>query len=539
MPQSLQCPRCDGAVTVPDHAAGKRVKCPHCEDTFLAPGVASVSNDDDDWLKLDEEPLAPSAAPTPAPTPTPAPAPTPAPTPTPAPAPSPARAKPAAPATPLPAAPISKNPSSTPPKAGGGASSSGFTADEEALLAEFTDDLDDFTTQIEKPPAPHPSAATANPSGGVPGRDGSGGALADPPSAGAKRKPARQADVEEYAKEFRVKCNICGTALYAKANQSGRILKCVDCHSPITIPNPPKVKKKAAVNLEEASSFALKSSETTERRADPFQRSAEQLLEEASRVEETNTENQYDDTPNVLEWLANVFGAFKDLGVVVHWIGLSVLGSIPAVIALKVDSPILIMGLFPAGFFLGVLVVSCGFAILHAAANKEDSVSDWPSLDPMAWLGQLFVVLAAASVAAVPVWATCQIIIGPQLISVAITMFSIYALFPFVLLSMLDMNNAFIPFSAEVARSVNKCEEAWGGFYFSAGLVFLAVFMTFAIAVSMMSPATAAVVCIVTGVGAAFIYFSMLGRLAYAIGQAINAPPRRDEIDRTRQSDAV
>ncbi len=168
------------------------------------------------------------------------------------------------------------------------------------------------------------------------------------------------------------------------------------------------------------STFALKP-ERESRAAQPIRikRSAEQLLDEASRVEETSTVDRYDDTPSVKEWLKNVFGVFTDLGVVAHWIGLSVLGSVPAVIALTVDSPILIMGLFPAGFFLGVLTVSCGFAILNAAANQEESVSDWPTLDPMAWLGQLFVVLAAACVAAIPVWAACQLILGTQLISVA------------------------------------------------------------------------------------------------------------------------
>lgn len=486
------------------------MNCPHCEEAFLAPGVAAVENDDDDWLKLDDEPLAAATA-------KPAPA-----------APRPKRpATPEQATTPKPTASANSPPAKqgSPPAKQGGKGGSSFTADEEALLAEFTSDLDDFTAEIETPPPPHPSATMANPSGGMPPRDRPKSPAA---GAGAKPKPP-QADVVEYATEYRVTCNICGSMVYAKANQAGQTVKCSDCYSAITIPPPPRVRKKNQIDLNEANSFSFQPSEVAERRTDPFQSSAEKLLDDASKVEEASTVDRYDDTPSVKEWLGNVFGAFKDLGVLAHWIGLSVLGSIPAVIALSIDSPILIMGLFPAGFFLGVLVVSCGFAILHAAANQEDSVLDWPTLDPMAWFGQLFMVLAAASVAAVPVWAACQFILGPQLISVAATMLSIYALFPFVLLSMLDMNTAFIPFSAEVARSVTKCEEAWGGFYFSSGLLFLGLFMTFAIASSTMSPPVAAVVSIVAGVGVAFSYFSMLGRLAYAIGQAVNAPPREKD----------
>ncbi len=62
--------------------------------------------------------------------------------------------------------------------------------------------------------------------------------------------------------------------------------------------------------------------------------------------------------------------------------------------------------------------------------------------------------------------------------------------------------------------------------------------MTFATAASTMSPPVAAVVSIVAGVGVTFVYFSMIGRLAYAIGQAVNAPPMKNDIDRTRHSDA-
>ena len=55
MPQSLQCPRCNGSVRVPDKAAGRRVKCPHCQGTFLAPGIDLTKHDnEEDWLSLDE-----------------------------------------------------------------------------------------------------------------------------------------------------------------------------------------------------------------------------------------------------------------------------------------------------------------------------------------------------------------------------------------------------------------------------------------------------------------------------------------------------
>ena len=132
-----------------------------------------------------------------------------------------------------------------------------------------------------------------------------------------------------------------------------------------------------------------------------------------------------------------------------------------------------------------------------------------------------------------------MLILGPSLLSVAITMLSIYVFFPFVLLSMLDMNSAFVPFSGEVARSVTKCEDAWGGFYFSSGLLFVGLFLVFSTASAAMSPVSGAILAIAGGVAGTFLYFGMIGRLAYSIGQAVNAPPRQDEVDRTRHTDTA
>jgi hypothetical protein len=517
-------------VSVADDAAGQRVRCPHCEQTFLAPGIASTTNDDDDWLSLDEAPAKPQQPATPPPAPTPSAASSP-----------PAAQPPPAAGTP---APESKVTQSTTPPAGtpktGKSPSPALSKDDEALLAQFTTDLDEFTAEIETPPPPFPGSpgggGAFSKAKGDPPRRAATSPAADKASGAKPSTPKPTASPVQYATDYRVTCNICGSMLCVKAQDAGKTLKCSDCYSPITIPPPPRVRKKQEIDLEEAETFQLEQSQFAERGPDPFKKSAEQLLEEASREEETNLSPQYDDVPSVKDWVKNVFGIFTDLGVLVHWLGLSVLAAVPAMLALQMAPPILILGLFPAGFFLGVLTVSCGFAIMNAVANQEDSVAEWPTLDPFAWFGQLFVVVAAASLAAIPPWALCQFILGPNLLGVAVTMVSVYVLFPFILLSMLDMNSAFVPFSPEVARSVSKGEEAWGGFYFSSGLLFVGLFLIFATA-SSMSPAAGAAVAIFAGIGVTFSYFALLGRLAYAIGQAVNAPPMNNEIDRTRQTD--
>ncbi|TWU60538.1 hypothetical protein Poly51_08140 [Rubripirellula tenax] len=514
MPLALQCPRCHGSVSVADDAAGQRVTCPHCEKPFLAPGVAASTKDDDDWLKLDDDAM-PAAVPVVA-----------------------AAAKSSS--------PEKSPPEKKPPQKSPQANTLGSlpfddvdfdnvdvgdlkmpdqfkvrdakpvtkpkgVSDDDALLAEFTSDLDEFTAKAETVPAAKAPAAPVKPAAPV-------------------AKPV----APTHASEFRVICSICSSVSYAKAAQSGKTITCPDCHSPILVPPPPKIRPKVEMNLDEAASFQFEQSPINDRRPDPYAKSAADLLEEASREEVVSGPHKYEDEPDLKEWFVSVFGVFTDPGVVMHWIAISILAAVPAFFILSTDISILRLAMIGGGTILGGIVVSCGFAILQSVANQEERVSEWPVFDPFGWLGTLFVALAAAGVAVVPVWMACSFVFGQSLISVAITMFSVYALFPFVLLSMLDMESPFVPFSAEVARSVTKCQESWGGFYFSSGLLFVCLFLLLA-TLSTMEPPIASAIAIFAVIFIAFTYFAMIGRLAYSIGQSVNAPPMENDIDRTRQ----
>lgn len=524
---SVQCPRCNGAVSISEAAAGKRVQCPHCESSFLAPGLTPTASDDDDWLNLDEVPLAPSPS---------------------------TKADPPKSNKPPTTASPSDFPATPPIPASSAVTPSGpsLSDEDEALLAEFTEDLDGFTLDVEPLPAADPLTSNdplaadplssdplaSDPFATDPLDLSATSALpgAKSPSPPKPKATPKQATPTEYATEYRVRCKVCDTLLYVKAHQAGQTVKCSDCHSPVTVPPPPKVTKNTKVNIEDAETFQFEAAPTKTRGPDPFKKSAEDLLAEASREEEATTSPTYDDVPSVKEWVLNVFGIFRDIGVVGHWVILSALAGLPAAMAVSFESSMLMLGMFPLGFFVTVLVVSCGFAILNAVANEEEAVTDWPTLDPMNWFGQLFVVVAATALVVVPVWLMCMVVLGPTMASVAMTMFAIFALFPFVLLSMLDMNSVMIPFSPELARSITKSQEAWGGFYFSSGLLFTGLFLLILIAKGM--GAFGVVVGITVAIGVTFAYFAMIGRLAFAIGQGVNAPPREDIVDRTRKSEA-
>ncbi|MAI30135.1 MAG: hypothetical protein CBE00_00105 [Planctomycetaceae bacterium TMED240] len=543
MPNSLQCPRCNGSVSITDSAAGKRVKCPHCEQTFLAPGIASDSNsqeDEDDWLTLNDSPAPASSSST---------------------GPIPADSK--APGSPVTSVTKSKkdtllsddddsffSESSLPPvqipnastashqgTAGDTSQSIGnslgpdISAAEEELLSQFTDTS--MPTSDAQPPVKKNALDAIRALGAVTTTLGS--------DSTTKPSAAPQAAPIEYQPEFRVTCKICGTLMYAKAVDSGKTTKCSDCHSEFTIPKAPKVRKEPEIDIANAATFSLgQNTSETKSTADPFKKSADALLAEASRQEEDTPSPRYEDTPNVLEWIKNQFGIFQDPGVIMHWVILSVVAAIPTALLLSIEQEslqwLMTVGMMIGGLILGAITVSCAFAILLSVANDNEQVEDWPSMDIFQWLDHLVLVLGAVGLVAVPMWSICYLTDSTGLLGVALVMFSIYLLLPFILLSMLDMGSVFTPFSPELARSVSKCQEEWGGFYFSSALLFGMLFLFIALA-SSIGGSLGIVASITLSIFTTFSYFGMMGRLAYTIGQSVNAPPKKNDADRSRPTD--
>ena len=546
MPKSLQCPRCNGSVSIADNAAGKRVKCPHCEQNFLAPGIAADSSseeDEDDWLALSDSPVpahpsSPSSDSQASKTTT-----------------SPLSSKTrntqpenetplpddddsffsesSLPPIQIPAASTSSSPGAGNDLSQSNASTLGpdISAAEEELLSQFTDTS--IPTADAKPPV------KKNALDAIRALGASASNIGDDSATNTTAAP-RAASVE-YESEFRVTCKVCGTITYAKAVDSGKTTKCSDCYSEILIPKPPRIRKKPEIDIANAETFSLGQNNSEERKtADPFRKSAADLLAEASRQEEDASPPVYEDTPNVLEWVKNVFGIFKDPGVIMHWVCLSVAAAIPTALLVSIEQEslqlLLTIGMMIGGLILGGITVSCAFAILLSVANGNDQVEDWPSTDVFQWFDQLTLVLGATGLVAIPMWTICFLTNSTGLLGVALVMFSIYLLLPFILLSMLDMGSVFAPFSPELARSVSKCQEEWGGFYFSSGLLFGLLFLFTAMIWYL--PGSLGIVATTTlCIFTTFAYFGMMGRLAYTIGQSVNAPPKKNDIDRSRPTD--
>ncbi len=164
------------------------------------------------------------------------------------------------------------------------------------MLAEFAGDMDDFAAEIDTPPPPAPTAPfPTNPKMSPPVPVTAGGPVKPGTSRAAENRlhhPRRQNRLPnrcEYANEYRVTCKTCGSFMYSKASQAGKTVKCSDCHSPRSGSRLRQRSRRSSKSTwMKRSRSRLKRIRRAERRPDPYQKSANELLEEAERVEDTN-----------------------------------------------------------------------------------------------------------------------------------------------------------------------------------------------------------------------------------------------------------
>lgn len=485
-PIKVKCPVCESILLIPSSRRGERVACEQCGSKIKVPGVAATAGDDDDWLKLETDLTSASTD-----------------------AAGPARAA-------------------------------------DAAGPADADDDDEFMI-----PAEPPTRST----GGVTGRGGSaGGKPVDPPPLSSsdldalagfandddqQAAPMKRVEAKPSADDsFRVRCPVCESVTYAKVAQVGKRIRCPDCHSAIVVPPPQRAKPKYKPDLEAAATYAFSDGDGDQlpaRVSDPFRKSADDLLRAAEAAEDDSEEEEWE-LPAFGAWFSGLGRVFVDPAVAVHILLLSLLAFIPAAIALSVEheSRVVVLGMFAGGAVFGALVLACGFAILQSVANGEERVSDWPVFDPMEWFGQLIVVISAVAVSAGPIWMVAHFLFPGGLLTVALTMLSLYALFPVVLMSMLDEQSVMVPFSTDVSKSIVRSPDQWGAAYLASAVLFFAMFLCFMIA-SVCPPKTGALLAIVVTVSGVFAYFGIIGRLAFAIGHAVNAPPMVNDIERERE----
>jgi hypothetical protein len=138
-------------------------------------------------------------------------------------------------------------------------------------------------------------------------------------------------------------------------------------------------------------------------------------------------------------------------------------------------------------FGLPLLVVTLGngIAVLEASANRLKRISSWPIFNPSDAMGEIMVAVVAFGYAVLPgglvSWFGSSIGLSSD-IGTAIVMLSAYALYPILLLGMLDNQSVGEPFSKEVIGSISSKSDAWGAMYLLTGLAMALIFVMYLVA---------------------------------------------------------
>lgn len=480
--------------------AGKRLKCPKCGGAIKVPGTVSAAGDDDDWLALDQ-PLPSTGS--------------------------------NADSGPVAATSKESNKSNgataRPAKHAGTPrrEQDSATSNASSDQPNWLDDLPALAPEEPRPsgdlfganlpPLSDIDMAALNTAGGFHDFD-------EPLPEGdpVVLSEADVVDGGEPVTEYRAKCPICESIHYVTPKEAGKEISCGDCYSRFVVPPPPKQVPKKKIDIKAAPTFQLAGVDADRPSyAGPEAKSAAEYLRQAEDEDFEDEQKDEYETPDIGAWLKSMFGIFLDPSVLVYWIALSALGAFPAMIAVVIPSPIISVGILAAAFVYLMLVVCCGFAIMESVAGGEKTVSEWPVFNPADWIGQCFVAISALALSSLPGAVMGLLVFGPGLALLATSLFSIFVIFPFVILSMLDNGSVFMPVSGEVTKSITRCTETWGGVYFSSMLLFGAYFLAVAL-FSTMPPVVGVFFDCFLSVGLIFVYFSMLGGLAFQIGQAIN-----------------
>ena len=163
------------------------------------------------------------------------------------------------------------------------------------------------------------------------------------------------------------------------------------------------------------------------------------------------------------------------------------------------------------------IAISC-LTILQETAAGNDRIESWPESSLVEWLAESLAVLMAVFFSITPgmpvLWtsnwtgmplSTCWLFVG----------ISLYMFFPIVQLSILESSSLTTPVSQLILNSLRNESLLWFTFY----MITFAIGLLVAITLTALRPETPMLLLIVVGifwVFASFMYFRLLGRLAWA-----------------------
>lgn len=334
------------------------------------------------------------------------------------------------------------------------------------------------------------------------------------------------------AESVPVHCELCGTLQHVPPEMVGSVAVCPDCdHGTRVHPKPTTAKKDLGPDLE------LEPPTVTEEMATPtappvysrlhdFESLSDEDKEERMSRVATNRKArpQMPRLPLVTGW-----GAFlRSPGVVPRWLGLSVWLS--GCIALAAFSFTLIFGGGPygavaglplfcaAGAMLGLWYGCCAaiaMTVITESSEGNDKMTAWPTINPIDWMGEALYMMVAALASAAPGYLLVLVTGAHSIFVLGGMLASAWVFYPIMQLSSLEASSPFALAMPGVLGSLGEWFGTWGRFYILSGLLAVATVVVVG-GLGWLSPPLL-LVASVPIVGAAGVYFRLLGRLAWRI----------------------
>jgi len=212
--------------------------------------------------------------------------------------------------------------------------------------------------------------------------------------------------------------------------------------------------------------------------------------------------------------------------------------AIPWIVGLVITMAAIVVGV---GWFVASAAVS--LSILQDSAAGNDKIESWPDVVWIDWMSDSLYVLFSLIVSGGVGYLAARLAAASPPAMAASILASLYLLFPLVMLSTLVMQSPLLPCSPVVLASLARSGAAWLVFYLQTAVLGGVVVGTFAlfgfvlgmirngallIYVLLLAAGVLGVLC----VGAQFLYFRLLGRLAWICAeQSREALAEEEEID--------
>lgn len=406
------------------------------------------------------------------------------------------------------------------------------------------DELDALVPDLGATPArrPAPNAAGNKSRSGAAGA-GSLSSLLDDLS-----QPANKSENKDP--EYRIACTACGTAQYVRLSLKGSKIKCPDCFLEFKVPPPPlgwTGQKKPKLQLTNEDIPLSAAEELHHAQTLESQRSrASHILEKAQQqVTDDDLERLYDGDFDTAGFVQRTFGFLKDPVAVAHIIGFAIvfamLFALGQFAANNLDSGfgrgVLLLATIGGpviGLLFAMPMLSGGLALLESVANGQKKVTEWPGFNLFDNFGDIAAILSALLGSMVPGFLIGTYLGGDEpgagRFQIAGMMFTTFAFFPVILLSMLDNGSVFAPLSNAVFRSFREAAEPWAGYYLKTFMAFSAVMLMWLLLLGKNEILAAIAGCFFPLL--VFFTCQQIGALADGISDHLSfefAPPNKDE----------